>query len=50
MKKRIFATKLVIKKEIITTLNYDEMDSVLAGSKTEIGDTCLTDAVCCPNG
>ena len=50
MKKRFFAAKLVLNKDIITKLDGDEMSSVLAGNKTEIGETCLTDKVCCPNG
>lgn len=50
MKKRVFATKLVLNKEVIATLKGDEMNSVLAGNKTEIGATCLTDEVCCPDG
>lgn len=50
MKKRVFTNKLVFSKERIATLNGNEMNSVLAGNKTEIGDTCLTNAACCPSG
>ena len=48
MKKRVITKKLVLSKERIATLNGAEMKSLLAGSKTEIGATCYTDAVCCP--
>ena len=48
MKKRGLTKKLVLRKEIIATLNSDEMNLVFAGAKTEIGTTCITDAVCCP--
>lgn len=49
MKKKVLTKKLLLSRETIATLNRDEMTSLLAGNKTEIGETCLTDAVCCPN-
>jgi len=50
MKKKVFTKKLLFSKETVATLNEEEMNSVFAGVKTDIGDTCITDAVCCPNG
>ena len=49
MKKKVFTKKLLFSKETVATLNHEEMNAVFAGARTEIGDTCLTDAVCCPN-
>lgn len=50
MKQRVLEKKLVIKKELIAALDSAEMSSILAGNKTDIGQTCLTDNLCCPNG
>ena len=49
MKKKVLTKKLLLSKQTIASLSEGEMNFIFAGGKTEIGETCLTDAACCPD-
>ena len=47
MKKRSFTRRLILNKETVSCLTYDEMRESRGGDKTKLGESCETGFPCC---